>query len=119
MSIRVPKYRLHRASNQALVEIHGRRIYLGKYDSPESREKYRELIARLMSADPAPVAEVNSTKPFTIDELVLKYFRYAKQYYRKNGRPTGEVAGVRVALRRLRRLYGGDVARGHFKTCIC
>jgi len=31
MSLRVPKYRLHKASGQALVQIDGRRIYLGKH----------------------------------------------------------------------------------------
>jgi hypothetical protein len=45
LTVRVPKYRLHNGSGQALVEIGGRRIYLGKYNSAESGEKYRRLVA--------------------------------------------------------------------------
>ena len=38
MARQIPKYRHHKGSGQALVQIDGRRIYLGKFDSPESRE---------------------------------------------------------------------------------
>ena len=31
MSVRIPKYRLHRGSGRALVEIDGCRSYLGKF----------------------------------------------------------------------------------------
>jgi integrase len=42
--MRVPSYRLHRASGQAVVTIRGKDHYLGKFDSTESRAKYDELI---------------------------------------------------------------------------
>ena len=45
----VPSYRLHKPSGQARTIIHGRHIYLGKYNSPESREKYARLLAELRS----------------------------------------------------------------------
>jgi len=45
MSVRVPKNRFLKVSGQALIEIKGRHIYLGEFDSPESRELYRRLIA--------------------------------------------------------------------------
>lgn len=35
MSVRVPKYRLHKATGQALVEIRGRRTYLASTTAPE------------------------------------------------------------------------------------
>jgi len=38
MSVRVPKYRHHKGSGQALVQINRERIYLGVYDSPESHD---------------------------------------------------------------------------------
>jgi hypothetical protein len=38
MSVRIPKYRLHKGSGQALIQINGHRIYLGTYNSPESKE---------------------------------------------------------------------------------
>ena len=110
MSVRVPKYRLHRPSGQALVESHGRRTYLGKYNSDQSKEKYRQYIAQLMGAPLAPSEAVNSAETLRINALVMAYFNHAKQYYVKHGRPTAEVAGIRIALRRLRRLYGSQLA---------
>ncbi len=105
MTLRVPKYRLHNGSGQALVEIGGRRVYLGKHNSPESREKYRRLVAELMSPKGVgPVAMPGAS--LRINGLILQYFRFAKTYYVKNGKPTDEVAGLRAALRRLRKLYG-------------
>ncbi len=41
MSVRPPKYRLHKGSGQALVQINGKRIYLGKFGTEESKEEYR------------------------------------------------------------------------------
>ncbi len=37
MSTRLPKYRLHKGSGQALVQIEGQRIYLGLHGTKESR----------------------------------------------------------------------------------
>ena len=50
MSFRTPKYRLHKGSGQALVQINGERIYLGKYGSEESKEKYKRLVAEYLSS---------------------------------------------------------------------
>lgn len=43
----VPSYRLHKPSGQARTIILGSHIYLGKYNAPESREKYARLLAEL------------------------------------------------------------------------
>ncbi len=105
MTVRVPKYRLHKGSGQALVEIAGRRIYLGRHNSDESRERYRRLIAELMS--PQQVVRVETPRvSLRINQLILRYYRFAKSYYVKNGVVTDEVAGVRAALRRLRNHFG-------------
>lgn len=42
MSVGVPKYRLHKASGQALVPIR-KRIYLGRHGFVEHHERYRRL----------------------------------------------------------------------------
>ena len=42
---RRPAYLLHKATGQARVRIDGKDCYLGVYGSPESRERYDELIA--------------------------------------------------------------------------
>ena len=105
MSVRLPKYRLHKGSGQALIQIQGRRIYLGTYNSPESKEKYRQYIAQLTT--PGSTVEASGPdEPLIINTLILQYFRYAKAYYVKNDQQTDEVYGILAALSRLRQLYG-------------
>ena len=41
MTVRLPKYQLHKATGQARVRFKGRDIYLGKYRGPESEKRYR------------------------------------------------------------------------------
>jgi len=41
----IPAYTLHRGTGQARVRIDGRdHYYLGRYESPESRHRYKELV---------------------------------------------------------------------------
>lgn len=42
-----PKYRRHksRKRDRAFVEINGQRKYLGRYNTPESKERYHRLLA--------------------------------------------------------------------------
>ena len=42
---RLPKYRHYKPNDLAVVRLDGKDHYLGKYDSEESREKYRRLVA--------------------------------------------------------------------------
>jgi len=110
MSVRLPKYRHHKASGQALVLINGRRIYLGTYNSPESQERYNRYIAQLV----APGLTVDESQPeqaLTINALILRYYRYAQTYYVKNGQQTDEIYGIRASLSRLRKLYGKTLAK--------
>ena len=44
-SRKIPSYRHHKARNFAVVTLDGKDVYLGEYDSPESRAKYDALIA--------------------------------------------------------------------------
>ena len=110
MSIRIPKYRLHKGSGQALVQINGDRIYLGKYDSEESKEEYQRLIAEWLSNGrqrvSPPTADPQAKAALSIKELILAYWRFAESYYSKEGKPTKELICMREAIRPLRRLYG-------------
>jgi hypothetical protein len=40
---RIPSYRLHKASGNAIVSMGSRVVYLGTYGSDESRQKYDRL----------------------------------------------------------------------------
>lgn len=112
MSTRVPKYRLHKGSGQALVQINGRRIYLGKHGTKESKEKYRRLVAEWLAAAKEPRQTGVAPPPsrcrhdFTINDMLLAYWRFAETYYVKDGNPTKELTCMKYALRTLRKLYG-------------
>jgi len=44
-----PVYRHHKPSGQARMRWQGREIYLDKFDSPESRQRYAELLTKLVN----------------------------------------------------------------------
>ena len=46
---RIPGYRHYKPKDLAVVRIDGKDSYLGKYNSPESREKYDRLIAEWLA----------------------------------------------------------------------
>ena len=60
-----PSYRLHKGSGQAFVQIKGRRYYLGKHDTLESRERYQRFLAehwvrRVLRPHPAALVSLIS-----------------------------------------------------------
>jgi len=93
MSIRIPKYRLHKGSGQALVQINGDRIYLGTHGSEESKEIYQRLISEWLSngrQQVSPSAAGSQAKAaLPIKELILAYWHFAENYYSKEGTPQG------------------------------
>lgn len=95
-----PKYLRH-SSGQARVIIDGRTHYLGTYGSPESKAQYDKLVAGWLINHGDVIGAA-----MTIDELALAYMAHAELYYRKNGKPTYEVANIRVALRPLVKRFG-------------
>jgi integrase len=102
-SARVPKYRRH-SSGQARVTLGGRDHLLGPYNSAQSKEAYRRLIAEWASGQgrftPKPEAP-----PHSVNELILSYWRFARGYYGFDGK-RGDEACLRDALKVVRSLYG-------------
>jgi hypothetical protein len=47
---RVPSYRRHKPTGQAVVTLNGRDIYLGKFNSTVSRAEYDRLIGEWLAA---------------------------------------------------------------------
>ena len=47
----------------------------------------------------------------TVSELIAAYWRFAQGYYVKNGKPTDELPGLKIALRFLRRAFGAEKFR--------
>jgi integrase len=98
-----PKYRRHKASDRAFVELDGKRIYLGAYNSPESRVKYNRLVGEYLLADrSAPPSLKDEASSLLITELCIGYIRWARIYYQKGGRPTAEYHLVKTVLKRFR-----------------
>jgi integrase len=101
----VPAYRLHKGTGQAVCFVDRREVYLGKYDSPESRKRYAELIRRLTAGE--PIEPARKPKPAaadagaTVNELLLRFAveelpRYA----------TAEQFCIRGVMKITRELFG-------------
>ncbi len=103
----VPKYCLRKPSGRAYVRIKGKVVYLGVYDSPESKQEYGRLIAEL-AVQPAGSSDTpRQASGITVVEVIAAYVEYADGYYRKDGKPSGHMPGLRAAMRILHELYGG------------
>src|SRR5262249_26053528 len=109
-----PSYRRH-SSGQACVTVRdltGRRreILLGTWNSPESKAEYARVLSELAAHQGRLAAHQQSASAFgdlTVNELIVAFWKHAEEHYRHpDGRPTGELANLRDALRPLRRLYG-------------
>ena len=104
----IPGYRLHKPSGQARVIINGRHVYLGPYDSPESRKKYQEIVRKhLVERTNAEMERaVEFATDVTISEIIVRYIPHVESYYRKHGKPTGQISIIRLSLRVLREKFG-------------
>lgn len=100
---RAPKYRKHKASQQATVTLDGRDFYLGPYGSKASRLEYDRLVGEWIQNGRRLPPRANSG--LSIVELTDAYWQFAKGYYVKDGGLTDEIASVRVAIMFLNRLY--------------
>ena len=48
-SLRVPKYRRHKPTGQAVVTLNGKDHYLGKWNTKASRAEYRRLVGEWLA----------------------------------------------------------------------
>jgi integrase len=108
--MRIPTYRLHKGTGQAIVRLAGVDVYLGKYGSVESREKYRRLLAEYLASGRAPAEDED--EPITIGECLIPYLTHVDQHYRlPDGSASNQGRIIRYALKPLRRLYQDTPAR--------
>lgn len=110
---KLPSYRLHKPSGQAVVTLRQsdgsrRDVYLGPYQSPDSRREYGRIVAELATAAAAGQATRPSGAPlFTIDEPILAFWNHTQQHYRRpDGSQTYELSEYRQTFKPLRKLYG-------------
>jgi integrase len=113
---RIPSYRLHRQSGQAVVTltdaVTGQRkdCLLGKHDTPASKEDYKRVVLE-WEANGRRLPAAARASDLTITELIDRYWQHVEGYYRHaDGSPTGEVQAMRYALRPLNYLHGPTAA---------
>lgn len=103
---RIPSYRHHKPSGQAVVTLGGRDVYLGKHDTKRSREAYERVVLAYQAH--GTIERPTTSLPLSIASLVARYWQHieAQGLYTKNGKPTSERSCITVAFRPLIKLYG-------------
>ncbi len=106
---KIPSYRLHKPSGQAVVTLNGRDVYLGRYKTQVSYDEYDRVIAEwIANGRQLPLQDGASA---TVGEILVRYWDYARGWY-GNGtdKLTPELYHLRTVMRVVRRLYGKEPA---------
>jgi integrase len=107
----VPTYSKHKASGQARVRIGGKDIYLGPYNSKESRLEYDRIRAELETGETAALSTTSIAHDLTVAEVVKQFWNHAKRHYRDSeGQPTSEIKWIASSIKLLVELYGHTTA---------
>src|SRR5262249_3365555 len=111
--MRTPSYRLHKPSGQAVVTLDGHDVYLGKYDTPESRTEYDRIVSEWLvnGRHLTPQRSEAGATGLSINEVMLAHLRPVEGYYAKDGRPSTQQHRIRQALRPVKKLYGYTLAK--------
>lgn len=88
-------------TGQARVKLRGRDVYLGVWDSPESRAEYARRAAEFASGQPS-AAPPPTRDGLTVAEVIARWIVFAKEEYK--GRPEGRNFGRPLTV--LDRLFG-------------
>lgn len=99
---RVPSYRLHKGSGQAVVTLQGKDHYLGKHGTPESQARYERLIATYLANGRQLPPEETRPETYTVGDLCYDFLKSAeKELWLPDGRQSREVRNIEIALRPL------------------
>ena len=117
----VPAYRLHKRSGQAVITLtdantrRRRDVYLGEFDSPESRLRSAEVLAaweragRVLDGADAPPSKPPAAD--TVTALVVEYWRYQKEAKGgQDGNLSDRLKSIHATLKLLRSHYGATSA---------
>ena len=80
---------------------------LGSTARQRSRQKYDQLLKEYLAAGKRLP---DNSSPLTVTELILFFWKYAKGYYQKNGKPTSELGEYKCSLQVVRQLYSWTAA---------
>lgn len=104
---KIPSYRLHRASGQAVVTLNGRDHYLGPHKSKVSRTEYDRLVGEWL-ANGRHLEDDDERSDLRICELVDRYLAFAEAYYSDNGTPGREYVAMEAVTRPLVQYYSRE-----------
>lgn len=93
MKNRLPKICRRADRNLAYVTLRGRKVYFGKYGSPESYAEYERVIAECLTG---PIVETGPD--CLLCAFASAFLARARDYYVKNGKQTGQLDLFRAAL---------------------
>ena len=80
--------------------------YLGPHGTKASKLEYDRLIGQWLANGRQALTDRNEADSITIINLCAAYWRFCMTYYVKHGKPTDEQAGVKAAMKALKRSYG-------------
>jgi len=103
----VPPFRVHKATGQGYVNLDGRRVYLGRADTPEAKQRYARALAEWLSGGEQPL---DKPTDISIVELAARYWRVIERPVSGQDRQ-GQAVGSGMALQDFPRLAGGVVRR--------
>lgn len=102
---RKPIYGLHATSGLARTTVNGKRVTLGKYNSPESRATFARIVEEWEAAHAERKPRGNSE--LTVSRLAVLFLQHAEREYVRDGRPTGETKNFRMALQAMTDQFHG------------
>ncbi len=103
---KTPKYRRHHSGgrDRAFVELDGQRTDLGRYCSPESIQRYDQLVAEWLVSGRRRAVEPTD---LTVVELCARFLKHAERHYRRAvGTPTSTIYNYEAVIPHLTALYG-------------
>ncbi len=103
---RLPKYRKHKASGQAIVTLDGSDHYLGEYDSKQSHAAYEQLIAQWLASGRQLLVRPSNTSPLTIQELVERYHAHEVAIRDSAARTAQPAVSVHPSVQALKDCFG-------------
>ena len=73
----MPAYRLHKGSGQAIVKIRGKVVYLGRWESAESRNKYEQVVSEWRARGRyLPEGYQGPGSGLGVDDLIAAYWQH-------------------------------------------
>jgi hypothetical protein len=105
---RIPKYGLHKPSGRAVIYLDRRPVYLGEYDSPESWERYWQLVAEYGTPEQRRIPVLTSRDSISVAALVERYLADAVESY---GRGNEYLDTIRAAVAPLLELHASTAVK--------